>query len=488
MDKKSEANIYKRRSLKIASLMTFFVMMAFILLFYTGFYKESLKNAMTIARDELIIGSEKTNSFLSKSTNVLNVTANSLEYMARKGITEEELSDYIKKQTSLVMSNIDVNYTMFYCYYNGKYFGGNNWKPDDDYDATERIWYQTAVAAHGLTVITEPYYDYATEEVLISAVKLLKDHRSVLGLDIRLKDVKGYAASLIKNPSDKAYIIDAGGNIISATDKSIIGKNYIKDEGLADIKGLLEKAMTSSSEFQYEIEGSNYTVMSNKTQGNWRVVIAMNTDNITKSTNRIMMIAIVLMVVLTLILIFYINRSFENEKQRKEKLEAIEKSRTDGLTGLLNKGAIFDIVNDYIKNNGSKNIVFLYMDVDNFKEVNDNFGHSKGDEILRNVADIVSDSFRRSEYVGRLGGDEFCVFIPNIPEEILKTRLNKMVERLCYQVKDENNSVIVSCSIGCIICNNDNENFENISNRADELMYEVKKQGRNGYRIGYIQE
>jgi len=121
----------------------------------------------------------------------------------------------------------------------------------------------------------------------------------------------------------------------------------------------------------------------------------------------------------------------------------------------------------------------LFVDIDYFKQVNDQYGHAVGDEILRMVALAMRDSLRSFDFVGRWGGEEFVVVLPNITDDILKhvaERCRRSVEESEYH--SEGRQIRVTISAGAVLAD-PAETIEACISRADRLMYQSKAEGRN---------
>lgn len=172
-----------------------------------------------------------------------------------------------------------------------------------------------------------------------------------------------------------------------------------------------------------------------------------------------------------------------------EQGEQLRKSATiDFLTGIYNRATIEKKINEYLEKTSVEG-AFLLIDVDNFKSVNDILGHPIGDELLKQMAGILKETFRQGDYVGRLGGDEFCVFMKNISnEDVIKEKADKLNERcrlVFYGAQGE--TVKVSVSIGVVICNQQNNEYEKLYKCADLALYETKKKGKDTNTI-YCEE
>lgn len=153
-------------------------------------------------------------------------------------------------------------------------------------------------------------------------------------------------------------------------------------------------------------------------------------------------------------------------------------ARTDSLTGIANSKAF----NDMAKIEMDRSVRFgrpftiAYIDIDNFKQVNDTLGHSQGDNLLQSVATTIKENIRTIDMVSRLGGDEFAIFLPETNGENAKTAITKVQKHLLDIVK--NNNWPVTFSIGAVTCYK-SCNLDELIKEADNLMYSVKGSGKN---------
>ncbi|MDN5128358.1 transporter substrate-binding domain-containing protein [Aliarcobacter butzleri] len=171
----------------------------------------------------------------------------------------------------------------------------------------------------------------------------------------------------------------------------------------------------------------------------------------------------------------------------KKKLEEI--SITDGLTNIYNR-RYFDQIFPKIINSAKRNnelIAFLFMDIDHFKQYNDNYGHEKGDNVLIKFAACLKESLNRSsDFAFRLGGEEFAVvFQPETKEKAIEFAniIKNNIEKL--QIKHEFSSVHlhITASMG-LVCKNANDiSIDEIYKEADDLLYEAKRSGRNQVKV-----
>ena len=178
-----------------------------------------------------------------------------------------------------------------------------------------------------------------------------------------------------------------------------------------------------------------------------------------------------------------VGRLSNADEAKKRELELQRRADKDALTGLYNKGTAMELVKEAIitNSNEGKLAAMIMIDLDHFKDVNDTFGHAAGDKLLEDVGKVLNDSFKGRDIVGRMGGDEFMIFMTDIKSEndavSISTRLNKMLTKRIVKTQGE---VTISASIGIAICDSKMTEFEALFKRADEALYKTKKNGRNG--------
>ena len=185
----------------------------------------------------------------------------------------------------------------------------------------------------------------------------------------------------------------------------------------------------------------------------------------------------------------YIIMKIRLQNKNKQNSLLKEKSETDSLTGIFNRGACKELISNYIENKSNDLYgAFFIIDIDNFKGVNDNLGHKIGDDVLKDLADNLKCLFRKSDIVGRWGGDEFIVFMKDldfsnlhVASKIATNLCNTMNKTVTYNDISQN----ISLSIG-IVFTKDNINFTELYQKADEVLYTVKENGKNGFSTNIL--
>ena len=150
----------------------------------------------------------------------------------------------------------------------------------------------------------------------------------------------------------------------------------------------------------------------------------------------------------------------------------------DQLTNVLNARAFAERLGQELDRNRRypRPLALLYMDLDNFKVINDTHGHQTGDAVLRLVADAMRSSVRHADMVGRLGGDEFAVLMPETDAQLADAAAKRLVAGLRNVFKGTPN---VTASIGVVSCTATDASTDDLLRRADQAMYDAKKQGKD---------
>ena len=158
----------------------------------------------------------------------------------------------------------------------------------------------------------------------------------------------------------------------------------------------------------------------------------------------------------------------------------------DALTGLPNRSLVRDRFEQAaaIARRAGHGVAMLYLDLDNFKNVNDTLGHSSGDTLLRQVSDRLSALLRTADTVARLGGDEFLLLVPEVTDaDSVGDIANKIVAGLMAPFDVIGMEIFSGCSLGVTMFPADGEDFDSLLKKADIAMYRAKESGRNAYRF-----
>ena len=159
-------------------------------------------------------------------------------------------------------------------------------------------------------------------------------------------------------------------------------------------------------------------------------------------------------------------------------------ARIDYLTGAVNSRFFYDLAQMEIDRfqRFQHPFTLAYLDLDDFKNVNDQFGHAAGDQVLRSVVGYIRKNMRRTDVVTRLGGDEFAILLPETNQESASIAIFKLQSGLLEEMRQ--NNWPVTFSIGVLTCTAAPSTTDELVKMADALMYSVKRDSKNGLKFG----
>lgn len=278
-----------------------------------------------------------------------------------------------------------------------------------------------------------------------------------------------------KHPEKGTYIYD----------KITANKNETEDA----IEKKLRQNLENNKEGQQAIgyAGNDYFLNHQLVGVNGWYIIEISTDIYLNNRFRmyyaptksiIIKIFIALFIFLSMVMgINIINKAIFNKRNS----ELQNKAETDLLTGVLNKMATEKHISEYLEEVGTEEPGMLFLlDVDNFKKINDTMGHAFGDQVLSTLGVKLRNQFRTTDIIGRIGGDEFMVYLKKIPnDEIRQKEADKMLQFFRNFQAGDYVKYSATASIGVAIYPNDGKNFTELYKAADKGVYLSKQKGKN---------
>ncbi|MBQ0167375.1 MAG: diguanylate cyclase [Treponema sp.] len=179
------------------------------------------------------------------------------------------------------------------------------------------------------------------------------------------------------------------------------------------------------------------------------------------------------------------------DNRKKQEMLLQRRAERDLLTDLYNKMTMSQLINDYLKLERKEDQIdaLIMLDADNYKSVNDTFGHVFGDKVLIDIADSLKASVKQCDLVGRVGGDEFMVFLKDMrSKEDIISILKRLSESIHHTYAENDTEVTISASIGVAYVTPDIKSFQPLYKRADEALYDAKESGKNCYRFAQTDE
>ncbi|MGL5543792.1 MAG: sensor domain-containing diguanylate cyclase [Cetobacterium sp.] len=166
---------------------------------------------------------------------------------------------------------------------------------------------------------------------------------------------------------------------------------------------------------------------------------------------------------------------------RENILQDISKSsEIDSLSNLLNRGALEKQIKNKISSSNTKSQAMFLIDLDNFKKLNDTMGHQVGDEVIKVVGEKLRTIFNKNFILGRLGGDEFIIYLDNPSSEKI---LHHYMKSILNSLKLNLNNISIASSIGAIYDSKNIHSFEELYKISDTALYEVKNKQKGNYLL-----
>lgn len=169
------------------------------------------------------------------------------------------------------------------------------------------------------------------------------------------------------------------------------------------------------------------------------------------------------------------------ERRAQERLRVL--ANTDTITGLPNRNAIHELISDAIDSRGETQVGVVYLDLDNFKKVNDAYGHMFGDQLLQAVALAILSCLDEGQVLARLGGDEFIVMATNTSQGSLEAMASRILTRLRQPFRIGLIEVYTGCSLGIALAPQHGIDRESVIRNADTAMYTAKENGRGKFCV-----
>ena len=429
----------------------------------------------------------KYNECLLTRVNIVTVAGYAVDQMLSSGAENSTIEDYLTKETEYICATLDPSTTGLYGWISGEYLDGSGWVPDEDYVATERPWYiETLQSGTGITFV-EPYLDMQTGNIMMTVSTLLGDGESVAAMDVSLDPIQQIVEQVAASTEGgQALVLDASGIVVAHSDKNQLGRNYLEESDTLGAavarKVLAEKQM----KFDLDTAEGKYSVYADELRGGWYSVSLIDSDIWYRPLQNFMIVFYLILIAVVLFLVFVflkmaaknldlerLHTRISQEEKRGETLEKL--SQTDRMTGLYDRVTGKRRVDELLAaGNGG---MFLELDIDHFKAINDTYGHQTGDRVILAVADTMRKTFRANDILMRLGGDEFGIFAVGIINRWMgEAIVHRLFEHLESQEIPELEGKKVCVSVGAVLhSGKEDGSFDALYAVADSALYESKK-------------
>lgn len=383
-----------------------------------------------------------------------------LDEMADTHTPATEMRQWMKSYCDKIAEQFGDNVLDLYAVLDGTIVAANPWEGDEDYDFASKSWYSDAVkAAPGSIVFSDLYKDAITGQNVFTMSLALSDAGNVVAIDVYLTSENWMGFSELPD----------GYGLLVYDPKQTLAYS-IGDTHLVTLQE--DMIANSAKEVSHYAGGfeEDYNLYVCKLNSGWSVGITIPDENLISANHMILMnLGLGLNVLNMIIAMVFLVWNIRNSKQLRQ----------DALTGLSNRSYIMKQMRRRLKRS---NGTLLIVDLDNFKKINDNYGHDHGDLVLMRVAEVLQSCFRKTDCVGRIGGDEFVIYVDaSLADDILNSKVQEVVRQVValsqqYPLSD------LSISIGGCRCKK-GDKYSEIFKRADEALYRVKKSGKCGFAM-----
>ena len=445
----------------------------------------------------------------------------------------DDIWDYLKGIDSKMLEIEGDTFDGLYMYYQGRYL--YSWDTpysqyeETGYVATERPWYKDAVAGKGEIVFTPPYMSYANHYILTTLSQLQPDGETVFAYDIKMGDIQELVATAGGYDGELLMIYDINGTIIGSTRTDYLGGNFydpldVVAQSVSDVTAQLETARTEDVEQVSKLEeqrdsanifydfrksfdgeykglaadengvslvkldGRHYFgILTGQEDYHFLVMVPMGT--MIRDT---MIVWLLPLLVVELLLIYLLGRVSRDMKNRELKNAYVELGQTqkrlevalhmaqkeaaiDDLTGMMNFKSFRTKVDDLLMTmEKDARGILIMIDGDHFKQINDQYGHNIGDEVIKLTAQMIIGRIRIVDLASRLHGDEFAIFVANTSDYSVARGIMSDINDTLKKEAARRNMPSITLSAGGVVAKR-GDTYMDLAKRADAALYRAKE-------------
>lgn len=353
---------------------------------------------------------------------------------------------------------------------------------------------QSNSATYIYTEINDPDAPEVKNAIVVVERVTGENSKGYLLLFYAMDEFKGLMSKSDFDTHSFLTVVDSEGNVLGAA--GAVNSNLLKGGNLleaissenAEAKRTIKSRMDNGSRgtTPVAVRGEKcvltYVPLG---ENRWEVILGVSQAYVDRqvslqweNTKKMLIYLIVAIITfIGLVVVINIVGKIRNNEKKKE-LE--DKADTDLLTGLTNKLATERKIKDYMTQNPNSQSMLFVLDVDNFKKINDTMGHAFGDEVLRSLGQQIGAIFRTTDVIGRIGGDEFMIFLKGVSDKESVRKEAKKVETFFKNFQaGEYVKYAATASIGVAIFPQEGNDFETLYKAADQGLYKAKKRGKN---------
>ncbi|PKG83763.1 GGDEF domain-containing protein [Colwellia sp. 75C3] len=359
------------------------------------------------------------------------------------------------------------------------YYSANGMLDKVETNNPNSLWYFDFQKSSELSEINIDYNaNMGTELIMFINHKILDSEYHIIGatgIGLKTSYINDMLKVFRQRYQFSVYFVDVNGKVVIAE------QNVQQLQQLSDIPELASQLSDiigkGSQVFEYTLAGEAY-LLNRKyiAELDLYLIVEAKVNNFTQTAKETFYFNIIVSAIITLLISFIIVLYVRRIHLKLDKLAS-----NDELTGLPNRRCFHEKLTEFLllKERNNNNLSLLFIDIDNFKYVNDTKGHDVGDKVLMALAVILNNNVRKSDFVARWGGEEFIILL--IDSDINQTQI--IAEKLRSQVANSNHLAqftqqAITISLGATSVT-DTDNIDTILKRADDALYKAKSQGKN---------
>lgn len=447
--------------------------------------------------------------------------------------------DYLKSMDSKMLDIEGDTFDGLYMYYKGRYL--YSWDtPYSQYEATgyaatERPWYKAAVEGKGEIVFTPPYMSYANHYILTTISQLQPDGETVFAYDIKMGDIQNLVSGLDRYEKEQVMIFDGSGTVIGSTEEKYLGgslyasldetEDSVKeaqkemeeiDSGSAeelskakdkkvsaeafyafrqDFRDGLAKLLEKKDEtVSLTLDGRSQLGYLHKEQ-EFSFLVLVPVLSIVKATMTVWLVPLLLTELLLIYVMGRVSKGIKNRELRDAYVELGQTQRrleialsaaqkaaaVDDLTGMMNFKSFRKEISMALEDmEEDESGILVMIDGDHFKSINDNYGHSVGDEVIKLTAQMIIGRIRTVDLASRLHGDEFAIFVANTSDHSVAKRIMEDINNTLGKEAKRRNMPSITLSAGAVTAKH-GDTYISLAKAADEALYKAKVTHNGGF-------
>lgn len=451
----------------------------------------------------------------------------------------DQIWDYLKTIDSTMLDVEGETFDGLYMYYKGRYL--YSWDtPYSEYEktgyvATQRPWYKDAAAGNGEIVFTPPYMSYANHYILSTISQLQPDKETVFAYDIKMGNIQDLIHSMNRFEGEQVILYNRNGTIIGSTNDDYLGSSFhdsipeakerineaktelaaIDEKDADEIEKAKEKIASATSFCNFResfkdnlsllaksekkarsitIEGSRYYgYLLQEEEYSFLVLIPFL--SVLKATLSSWLVPLLLIELLLIYVLSQVNRGLKNRElkdayvelgQTQKRLEmalkvAQKEAAIDELTGMMNFSSFRKNMTKILTELEPEDRgIFIMIDGDHFKQVNDNYGHNIGDEVIKLTAQMIVGRIRTIDIASRLHGDEFAIFVADTEDYSVAQRIMEDINQTLSKEAAKRNIPAITLSAGAVLAKQ-GDTYIALSKAADVALYRAKETHNGGF-------